>query len=124
MRIEKEFTRENSIRTMFEPISTGEENNEGKVAIIAMEHLSEEYRKPKYQLYRLTGGFGCKPSGSGRKCYGVFCVDGSSDIFDKYAFIGIADEATTKIAEELESEWNGGSSGSTALEKDDDALEM
>ena len=105
MRIEKEFTRENSIRTMFEHIPTGEDNNEGKVAIIAMEHLDEKYQKPEYQLFRLSSGFGCRPSAGGNACFGKYCIDGEHTREERFNFIGIANEEVTKYAEELESKW-------------------
>ncbi len=103
------FTADDCIRTMYQPNPDGN-TNEGLVAILSMDNLKEQYKKPEYQLYRLTGGFGCRPTGSGRTCYGRFCVDGIEDNFDKYSFVGIANAEVTKYAEELESVWDGGGS--------------
>lgn len=116
------FTFNDCIRSMHEKPQGADDNfnNEGLVAIISLEHLSEEYRKPEYQLFRLSSGFGCKPTGSGRKCYGTFCFDGADDQFGKYSFIGIANEETTKIAEAMESEWDGGNQSARAPDKEEE----
>ena len=73
----KEFTVDDCLRTMYETPSDGAKSNEGKVCIIPLENLAEEYRRPEYQLFRVSGGFGCIPGGIGRACYGRFCIDGS-----------------------------------------------
>ncbi len=121
-----DFTGNNCIRSMYEPIADKkQENNEGLVAIIKLKTLSEEYRKPEYQLFRLTGGFGCTPTSSGNACYGYFCKDGEETRWERQNFIGIANADAVKIAEQLESEWNGGNQSGNTLEKNDDAeMEM
>lgn len=53
----KEFTVDDCLRTMYETPSDGAKSNEGKVCIIPLENLAEEYRRPEYQLFRVSGGF-------------------------------------------------------------------
>lgn len=98
-----EFTQSDCCRSMTELCT--EKNNIGEVAILPIEKLLGEYKKPEYQLFHLTGGFGCNPIGNGKSCFGYFCVDGEQDRFSRYDFIGIANEKTTKIAKELEAAW-------------------
>ncbi len=103
------FTADDCIRTMYQPNPDGD-TNEDLVAIIKLNSLIEEYRKPDYQLFRLSGGFGCTPTSSGNACYGRFCVDGEETRWQRQNFIGIANAEVTKYAEELESVWDGGGS--------------
>ncbi len=94
------FTAEDCCRTMYQPVPNGGVNNEGLVAVLKLETL-----KPEYQLFRLSGGFGCRPSAGGNACFGRYCDDGEETREERYNFIGIANEETTKFAEELESKW-------------------
>lgn len=99
-----EFTKADCCRSMYDELTEGK-NNVGQVAILSLNNLSEQYRQAEYQLFRLTGGFGCNPEGNGRACFGYFCVDGEQSRFYKCDFIGIADEHTAKIADGLEARW-------------------
>ena len=87
------FTAKNVVRSMYD------------VAILKADILSGDYRKPEYQLFSLECGFGVHPKRMGNACYGQFCADGEECRMGKYDFLGIADEATTKYAEELEAKW-------------------
>lgn len=104
----REFTREDCIRTMYEEPQDGSTDNSGKVCIIPLSKLAEGYKEPKYQLFRVQSGFGVTPSSNGNACYGHFCADGEKCRWEKYNFIGVANEEVEKIAEQLESEWSGG----------------
>ncbi len=101
----KEFTKEDCIRSMYELPADGTKSNEGRVCIISLENLVEEYRRPENQLFRVSGGFGCIPGGIGRACYGRFCIDGERTMWPKGDFLGVANERVEKIAEEMESVW-------------------
>lgn len=59
----KEFTVDDCLRTMYETPSDGAKSNEGKVCIIPLENLAEEYRRflktefpMQYQILLMTGG--------------------------------------------------------------------
>lgn len=102
------FTSKNVKRKMYDATPTPE-GNIGEVAILKPEFIEKaftpNYRTADYQLFRLEGGFGCQPSTIGNACVGYFCADGEECRMERYDFVGIADEATTKYAEELESKW-------------------
>ena len=100
------FTKKNCIRSM---LDTSVETNKGLIAILKPELLNDDYKvgdykDGDYQLVRLTGGFGCMPTALGNTCYIYFCKDGTKTKFERYQFLGIADEEATKYAEELESQ--------------------
>ena len=68
----KEFTVDDCLRTMYETPADGTKSNEGKVCIIPLENLAEEYRRPEYQLFRVSGGFwGGAGVGGVWKCRGL-----------------------------------------------------
>lgn len=93
----------NCIRSMSDPAPN--DSNAGCVAVVRAEWLGAKYKEPKYQLFRLGGGFGTSPSKMGNCCIGYFCADGEQCRMERYDLLGIADEATTKMAEELEAAW-------------------
>lgn len=93
------YTGTDCIRSMYD----GKESNEGKVLIIKPEKLTDEYRKPEYQLFRASSGFGCSPTASGNAVFGSFCIDGEKTRFERFEFIGVANESAVEHAEELES---------------------
>ena len=103
------FTEKNVKRTMHDatPNPTG---NIGEVAILKPEFVEKSftpgYKTADYQLFRLTGGFGCQPFTIGNACVGYFCADGEECRMERYNFVGIADEETVKYAESLESKWH------------------
>ncbi len=115
-----EFTKEDCCRSMYE----GTESNIGKIGIIPLSGLTNDYKKPEYQLFRLDGGFGCSPAGRGNSCFGKFCADGSEARMEKFDFIGIGNAEVEKIAQELEVGWSGGASGCAERERELDGPEM
>ncbi len=102
------LTSANTVRSMYDRVDD-QNGNIGKVAILSPDFVSktftDDYKKPEYQLFRLNGGFGTYPDKLGNACYGYFCADGEECRMEKYNFVGIADEATTAYAEELERAW-------------------
>ena len=106
--LSNEFTKADCCRSMYEKLPEGETSNRGKVGIISMECLAQDYKKPEYQLFRLEGGFGCSPTNGGNACFGKFCADGSEARMERFDFLGIANAEVEKIAEELEAGWSGG----------------
>ncbi len=119
-----EFTKADCCRTMYEAPADGALDNSGKVCIIPLDKLSEKYRKPEYQLFRVQSGFGVTPSASGNACYGYFCADGERCRWERYNFLGVANAEAEKIAEELEAGWTGGASGCAEKEREPDEPEM
>lgn len=119
-----EFTKADCCRSMYEKLPEGETSNRGKVGIISIECLANDYRKPEYQLFRLEGGFGCSPTNGGNACFGKFCADGSEARMERFDFLGIANAEVEKIAEELEAGWSGGASGCVEREREPDEPEM
>lgn len=103
----KFFTKANTVRTMYEKVDAPE-GNTGKVGILKADILAGDYYQADYQLFRLRGGFGVHPDRMGNACFGQFCADGEECRMEKYDFIGIADDATTAYAEELEAKWQKG----------------
>lgn len=78
------------------------ENVEGKVLILHLNRLSANYQKPKYQLVRAIGGFGCKPDTIGTKVFVEFLEDGEHGTFRRGDFIGVAkDELYTREGDVL-----------------------
>ena len=69
-----------------------------KLMVINATVLSEAYKKPEYQLFYCTGGFGCSPTGSGRKVYGEYFIDGEQGMLERDGFIG-------EIQEEFLPDW-------------------
>lgn len=60
-----------------------------KVVVIDPKNLQDEYKKPEYQLFYATGGFGCKPDSLGRKVYGQYLTDGAKGVFYRGDFLGV-----------------------------------
>lgn len=103
----KEFTEKDCARSMFDDLPDGEIDNCGKVCVIPLSELTEEYRKPEFQLFRVSGGFGSRPHTIGRTCFGHFCFDGEKTRWFREDFIGVGNAEVEKIAQEFESAWQG-----------------
>ena len=69
-----------------------EENYEGKLLILKPSVLRDEYKTPDYQLFYAATGFGCSPTASGRKVYGVFLKDGEKACFNRDCFFGVIND--------------------------------
>ena len=101
----KNFTKADCCRSMYDKPTDGTLDNSGKVCIIPLEKLTASYRKPEYQLFRVLSGFGVDPTLSGNACFGYFCADGERCRWEKYNFLGVANDDVEKYAQELESKW-------------------
>ena len=97
------FTEKNCVRSMYEAVEG--DSNAGCVGIIKAARLKAECRIHDNQLFRIGDGFGASPSKMDNAVFGEFCVDGEHCRIERYDFIGIADEETTKYAEQLEAKW-------------------
>ena len=97
------FTEKNCVRSMYKAVEG--DSNVGCVGIIKAAWLKAEAHIPENQLFRIGGGFGASPSKMGNAVFGEFCVDGEHCRVERHDFIGIADEETTKYAEQLEAKW-------------------
>ena len=96
------FTKNDCKRGMYDSIPN-KEDNEGEIAIVKPEWFSEAYKgKKDFQLVRLQGGFGCRPSANGNACYVEFCVDGEKTRIDRYYLYGIANDDVASYARQLE----------------------
>ena len=62
-----------------------------KLMIIKPELLTEEYRKPEYQYFYATDGYGCDPEKPGGLVVGNYLIDGDRASLRRGEFIGIAD---------------------------------
>ena len=85
----KEFTVDDCLRTMYETPSDGAKSNEGKVCIIPLENLAEEYRRPEYQLFRVSGGFGFFSGRVWRAGDGRFFFSGGEAMWATWSFFGV-----------------------------------
>ena len=63
-----------------------------KILIVRADWLNENYKEPKYQLFRAGSGFGCSPTASGRAVFGEFLYDGEKTRFDRGDFVGVIDD--------------------------------
>lgn len=66
-----------------------QENYQGHVLVLAIDNLPEEYWTPKKQLWLATGGFGCRPTASGRTIFGKNLADGTKGRFQRSDVLGI-----------------------------------
>jgi hypothetical protein len=84
------------------------DSNAGCVGILKLDTFKPEYQQPKFQLFRILGGFGASPSKMGNAVMGYFCADGEECRQERYQFIGIANEEVTRYADKLEKQWKEG----------------
>ena len=76
----------------------------GKLMVLNPTLLNDEYKSFKFQIIHAQHGFGCSPTASGRKVYGVFVFDGEDCQYNRSDFIGIlkpeylTDEMRIKLA--------------------------
>ena len=76
-------------------------NYTGKVCVLKGTALSEDYRKPEFQLFLAQSGNGCRPDAIGTKVFGKFLADGDKGTFLRTDFIGvIKDECLPEWAAE------------------------
>lgn len=61
----------------------------GKVCVLKGLSLSENYRKPEFQLFLAQDGNGCRPEALGTKVFGLFLADGEKATFCRSDFIGV-----------------------------------
>lgn len=77
----------------------------GKLLILKPEILVDEYKNGDFQYFFARTGFGCDPESLGTKVFGEFLLDGEKTHFNRYDFLGVADEsklpdwATKKLQE-------------------------
>jgi hypothetical protein len=72
-----------------------------KVAVISINTLGERFKKPQFQLFKVTGGFGAKPDAMGSKVFGTYLADGEDSYTRRGNIIGIAsDELVAKVLAE------------------------
>lgn len=70
---------------------TGQEL-EGKVLVMSPYTLKESYWAPENQLWLATGGFGCRPTATGRAVYATCLGDGEQCRWNREDFIGVLRE--------------------------------
>jgi len=63
---------------------------EGKVVVLRAAVLPESHRSAEQQLYFCTGGFGSKPTPSGRAVFAVSLADGEQIRWNRSDILGIA----------------------------------
>lgn len=62
----------------------------GECLVLSHLRLHRRYQMPRFQIFKATGGFGCKPGSLGSKVYGVFIADNEDGQWRRSDFIGIA----------------------------------
>lgn len=62
---------------------------EDQVLVLRADVLKEEFKSPENQLFYVKSGFGCSPTASGRKVFGIFLNDGEKTNFNRADFAGI-----------------------------------
>lgn len=70
----------------------------GKTLVIRANALNRRYQLPRFQLFKATGGFGCKESSLGSKVFGVFVADNEDGQYRRNDFIGIATDQLIRQA--------------------------
>lgn len=80
---------------------TDDGDYEGKVILMKPSSLKDQYKTPDFQLFYVTGGFGCDPQRVGTQVSGYFLKDGEYAHFRRSDFIGvIKDECIPEWAQE------------------------
>ena len=54
--------------------------------------LADDYRKPDFQLFYATDGFGCNPKKVGARVFGFFLMDDEFTSFRRNDFLGVAND--------------------------------
>lgn len=77
-----------------------DEDLEGKIVVLKVDHYDEEFQDAKYQLALATGGFGCRPNARGNAIFVTECHNDNPDSFriercDR-PILGIATEEAIK----------------------------
>jgi hypothetical protein len=63
-----------------------------QVLVISHIKLNRRYQIPRFQLFKATGGFGCKEGSLGSAVFGYHLADSEQARWDRSDFIGIADK--------------------------------
>lgn len=58
--------------------------------VLSHTRLNRRYQLPRFQIFKATGGFGCKEGSLGSKVFGVFVADNEDSAYRRSDFIGIA----------------------------------
>ena len=64
----------------------------GQVVVISHTRLNKRYQSPRFQLFKATGGFGCKENSLGSAVFGHYLADGDDDRRERRELIGIASD--------------------------------
>ena len=62
----------------------------GQFLVLSHERLNRRYQMPRFQIFKATGGFGCKEGSLGRAVFGIHPADGEDARWSRSDFIGIA----------------------------------
>lgn len=74
---------------------------EGKVLVLSPDTLKESCWRQEDQLWLATGGFGCRPNGSGRAVFATCLSDGEKTRWNRSQFVGVLrDDAMPEWARE------------------------
>ena len=72
---------------------TDETDYEGQLLILKPTVLADGYRKPDFQLFHATNGFGRNPKKIGARVFGFFLKDDEFTSFRRNDFYGVANDA-------------------------------
>lgn len=70
----------------------------GKVLVLDHKVLKARFQRPRFQLIKARGGFGCNPSSLGRAVFGTCIASGEEARYDRPHFIGIASRSLIDMA--------------------------
>lgn len=62
----------------------------GQYLVLSHLKLNRRYQMPRFQIFKATGGFGCKDGSLGSKVFGVFVADNEDGQYRRSDFIGVA----------------------------------
>lgn len=79
-----------------EDIDKNVDDYEGKLCVLAITSLHQDYQKPQFQLFKATGGFGCKVENIGTKVFGVFVADEENAQMRRGQFLGVLKDEVIK----------------------------
>lgn len=65
-------------------------NLASRVCVLNHHALTKRYQLPRYQLFKVNGGFGCQENSPGTTVFGQYLVDGEQDRRERKELIGIA----------------------------------
>lgn len=77
---------------------SGEQYYDGKLCVLSLNSLKDDYKSPQNQIIKVSGGFGCDPTKIGTKVFGRYIVDGEETALRRSGILGVL---KNEVANEL-----------------------